>query len=159
MTFSYDMSLEPEYEKPTYPGTGNGLGGEKLQDEYDVIVIGSGMGGLSCGAVLSQFGERVLVLEQHEVTGGGAHEFAVEGKKRWVFASGHHITIPWHEQVLQLACGTPRPPVPFGKLCDPLHKAVVRDGLESLLQPRFAVLYLVVCVQLEFAERFGRVDE
>eukprot|EP00567_Pseudictyota_dubia_P004965 CAMPEP_0197455312 /NCGR_PEP_ID=MMETSP1175-20131217/40458_1 /TAXON_ID=1003142 /ORGANISM="Triceratium dubium, Strain CCMP147" /LENGTH=100 /DNA_ID=CAMNT_0042989133 /DNA_START=100 /DNA_END=398 /DNA_ORIENTATION=- len=27
MTFSYDMSLEPEYEKPTYPGTGNGLSG------------------------------------------------------------------------------------------------------------------------------------
>ena len=27
MTFSYDMSLEPKYEKPTYPGTGNGLNG------------------------------------------------------------------------------------------------------------------------------------
>jgi all-trans-retinol 13,14-reductase len=98
---------------------------EKLPEGgIDTIIIGSGMGGLSCGAVLSQFGERVLVLEQHEVTGGGAHEFAVEGKKRWVFASGHHITIPWHEQVLQLACGTPRPPVPFGKLCDPLHGGV-----------------------------------
>ena len=28
MTFSYDMSLEPTYEKPTYPGTGNGLSGD-----------------------------------------------------------------------------------------------------------------------------------
>ena len=43
MTFSYDMSLEPKYEKPTYPGTGNGLSGDA--GEYDVIVIGSGMGG------------------------------------------------------------------------------------------------------------------
>ena len=34
MTFSYDMSLEPKYDKPTYPGTGNGLGGE--EGEYDV---------------------------------------------------------------------------------------------------------------------------
>mgnify|MGYP004296969035 CR=1 FL=1 len=34
MTFSYDMSLEPKYDKPTYPGTGNGLGGE--DGEYDV---------------------------------------------------------------------------------------------------------------------------
>ena len=34
MTFSYDMSLEPKYDKPTYPGTGNGLGGEA--GEYDV---------------------------------------------------------------------------------------------------------------------------
>ena len=48
MTFSYDMSLEPKYEKPTYPGTGNGLSGDA--GEYDVIVIGSGMGGESwCG--------------------------------------------------------------------------------------------------------------
>ena len=31
MTFSYDMSLEPAYEKPTYPGTGNGLGGETVR--------------------------------------------------------------------------------------------------------------------------------
>jgi hypothetical protein len=49
MTFSYDMSLEPKYEKPTYPGTGNGLSGDS--GEYDVIVIGSGMGGLTCGAM------------------------------------------------------------------------------------------------------------
>ena len=38
MTFSYDMSLDPKYEKPTYPGTGNGLGGE--EGEYDVVVHG-----------------------------------------------------------------------------------------------------------------------
>jgi hypothetical protein len=49
MTFSYDMSLEPKYEKPTYPGTGNGLSGDA--GKYDVIVIGSGMGGLACGAI------------------------------------------------------------------------------------------------------------
>lgn len=49
MTFSYDMSIEPKYEKPTYPGTGNGLSGDS--GEYDVIVIGSGMGGLTCGAL------------------------------------------------------------------------------------------------------------
>ncbi|KAL3898373.1 MAG: hypothetical protein SGARI_006692, partial [Bacillariaceae sp.] len=45
MTFSYDMSMEPKYEKPTYPGTGNGLSGDS--GDYDVIVIGSGMGGLA----------------------------------------------------------------------------------------------------------------
>ena len=39
MTFSYDMSLEPEFEKPTYPGTGNGLGGE--EGEYDVRAHGA----------------------------------------------------------------------------------------------------------------------
>jgi len=74
MTFSYDMSLEPKYEKPTYPGTGNGLSGDA--GEYDVIVIGSGMGGLSCGALSAKYGDKVLVLESHIKCGGSAHTFS-----------------------------------------------------------------------------------
>lgn len=74
MTFSYDMSLEPKYEKPTYPGTGNGMSGDS--GEYDVIVIGSGMGGLSCGAISAKYGDRVLVLESHIKCGGSAHTFS-----------------------------------------------------------------------------------
>lgn len=74
MTFSYDMSMEPKYEKPTYPGTGNGLSGD--EGEYDVIVIGSGMGGLSCGAISAKYGDKVLVLESHIKCGGSAHTFS-----------------------------------------------------------------------------------
>ncbi|GMI16468.1 hypothetical protein TrLO_g9287 [Triparma laevis f. longispina] len=74
MTFSYDMSLEPAYEKPTYPGTGNGLSGDA--GEYDVIVIGSGMGGLSCGALSAKYGDKTLVLESHIKCGGSAHTFS-----------------------------------------------------------------------------------
>lgn len=74
MTFSYDMSLEEKYEKPTYPGTGNGLSGD--EGEYDVIVIGSGMGGLACGAVSAKYGDKVLVLESHIKCGGSAHTFS-----------------------------------------------------------------------------------
>jgi hypothetical protein len=74
MTFSYDMSLEPQYDKPTYPGTGNGMSGES--GEYDVIVIGSGMGGLSCGAISAKYGDKVLVLESHIKCGGSAHTFS-----------------------------------------------------------------------------------
>lgn len=74
MTFSYDMSLEPKYEKPTYPGTGNGLSGDS--GEYDVIVIGSGMGGLACGALSAKYGDKVLVLESHIKVGGSAHTFS-----------------------------------------------------------------------------------
>ena len=68
MTFSYDMSLDPKYEKPTYPGTGNGLGGE--EGEYDVVVIGSGMGGLACGAISAKYGDKVMVIESHIKPGG-----------------------------------------------------------------------------------------
>merc|ERR1719162_2202467 len=74
MTFSYDMSLDPEYEKPTYPGTGNGLSGDS--GEYDVVVIGSGMGGLSCGAISAKYGDKVLVVESHIKVGGSAHTFS-----------------------------------------------------------------------------------
>ena len=74
MTFSYDMSLEPTYEKPTYPGTGNGLSGDA--GEYDIIVIGSGMGGLSCAALSAKYGSRVLCLESHIKVGGSAHTFS-----------------------------------------------------------------------------------
>mmetsp|Transcript_1532 Transcript_1532/g.2049 ORF Transcript_1532/g.2049 Transcript_1532/m.2049 type:complete len:667 (-) Transcript_1532:89-2089(-) len=74
MTFEYDMSMEPKYEKPTYPGTGNGLSGES--GEYDVVVIGSGMGGLACGAISAKYGDKVLVLESHIKCGGSAHTFS-----------------------------------------------------------------------------------
>mmetsp|Transcript_19952 Transcript_19952/g.42947 ORF Transcript_19952/g.42947 Transcript_19952/m.42947 type:complete len:695 (-) Transcript_19952:1828-3912(-) len=74
MTFSYDMSIEPKYEKPTYPGTGNGMSGDS--GEYDIIVIGSGMGGLACSALSAKYGSRVLCLESHIKVGGSAHTFS-----------------------------------------------------------------------------------
>ena len=74
MTFSYDMSIDEKFEKPTYPGTGNGLGGE--EGEYDVVVIGSGMGGLACGAMNALYGKKTLVLESHIKPGGSAHTFS-----------------------------------------------------------------------------------
>jgi phytoene dehydrogenase-like protein len=47
---------------------------------YDVIVIGSGIGGLAAAAILSKLHKkRVLVLEQHFVAGGLTHEFQRHG--------------------------------------------------------------------------------
>lgn len=47
----------------------------KLDDHWDVIVIGSGLGGLAAATRLSRTGLRVLVLEQHVFAGGYAHHF------------------------------------------------------------------------------------
>lgn len=42
---------------------------------YDVIIIGSGLGGLTAGAKLAKEGKRVLLLEQHDRPGGCATTF------------------------------------------------------------------------------------
>ena len=43
--------------------------------DYDVIVIGSGLGGLVCAAKLCKEGKKVLVIEQHNIIGGCASYF------------------------------------------------------------------------------------
>ena len=43
--------------------------------KFDVIIIGSGIGGLSAGAILSKKGKKVLVLEKHFLPGGYATNF------------------------------------------------------------------------------------
>ncbi len=47
-----------------------------LEDNWDSIVIGSGIGGLTAAALLAKHGgKRVLVLERHYVAGGFTHVF------------------------------------------------------------------------------------
>ena len=42
---------------------------------YDVIVIGAGLGGLTAGARLARNGKKVLLIEQHNIPGGCATTF------------------------------------------------------------------------------------
>lgn len=48
-------------------------------NKYDVIIIGSGLGGLTAGATLARRGRKVLVLEQHNIPGGCATTFKRNG--------------------------------------------------------------------------------
>lgn len=55
--------------------------------DYDVIIIGSGAGGLTAAVALAQAGQRVLVCEQHYVAGGWTHSFTLNGYR---FSPGVH---------------------------------------------------------------------
>ncbi|KAH9609467.1 hypothetical protein KSS87_003858 [Heliosperma pusillum] len=51
------------------------------KSEADVIVIGSGIGGLCCAGLLARYEQDVLVLESHDQPGGAAHSFDIKGYK------------------------------------------------------------------------------
>ena len=51
----------------------------RLAKNYDAIVIGSGMGGLTTAALLGELGWKVCVLEQHYTAGGYTHSFERNG--------------------------------------------------------------------------------
>jgi all-trans-retinol 13,14-reductase len=58
------------------PGKSYSYKQAQLAEEWDAIVIGSGIGGLTAAALLSLHGgKRVLVLERHYVAGGFTHSF------------------------------------------------------------------------------------
>ena len=50
-----------------------------IKERYDVIVIGSGLGGLTCGALLAKNGFNTLILEQHTAPGGYCTSFKRKG--------------------------------------------------------------------------------
>jgi len=56
-------------------------------EKYDIVIIGSGLGGLLCGYTLSQEGYKVCVLEKNKQIGGSLQTFA---RDRVHFDTGVH---------------------------------------------------------------------
>ena len=52
---------------------------QKVDNQYDAIVIGSGMGGLGAASFLSQEGMKVLLVEQHYMLGGCTQTYRRKG--------------------------------------------------------------------------------
>jgi len=51
----------------------------QIDEHYDAIIIGSGIGGLTAGALLAKEGWKVLILERHYTAGGFTHVFKRKG--------------------------------------------------------------------------------
>ena len=54
---------------------------------YDIIIIGAGLGGLTAGAKLAKQGKKILLIEQHDRPGGCATTFT---RKGFTFEVGLH---------------------------------------------------------------------
>jgi all-trans-retinol 13,14-reductase len=65
--------------KPSTLRIGYRYRANRLAEHYDAIVIGSGMGGLTTAALLSELGWKVCVLEQHYTAGGYTHSYERNG--------------------------------------------------------------------------------
>jgi phytoene dehydrogenase-like protein len=89
-----------------------------VADEYDVIVIGSGLGGLTGANVLAKAGHRVLLLEHHYQFGGLATWFTRKG--------GHIFDISLHGF-----------PVGMIKSCRKYWTKEIADSIVQLKDVRF----------------------
>jgi all-trans-retinol 13,14-reductase len=57
--------------------------------KYDVVIIGSGLGGLLCGNIMSKEGYSVCILEKNHKLGGSLQTF---GRKACIFNTGLNYT-------------------------------------------------------------------
>jgi phytoene desaturase len=62
--------------------------GENEKTKYDAIIIGAGLGGLTCGALLAKSGLKTLIIEQHSIPGGYCTSFK---RKGFIFDSAVHF--------------------------------------------------------------------
>lgn len=101
------------------------------QHDYDVIIVGSGVGGLTSGALLSREGLKVLVLEQSARIGGCCSNYDVEGFKPdvgAVFVIGHEM----YYQLFELLDLRLEDYLDF-ILIDPIYDVILDDGTRLLL--------------------------
>ncbi len=124
---------------------------ESHKEEYDVVVIGAGIGGLTAAALLARLGYAVLVIERHDRPGGYLHAFSRRGL---LFDCAVHSVGgcadrgPSHRRALgmlveHLGLGEQvrfLPLDPIAKVCFPDLELEIPQGLQ-VLQQRLAGLF------------------
>ncbi len=77
--------------------------------DYDVIVVGAGLGGLCAGALLAHNGKKVLILEKDKFAGGRAYSTTYKG--HILDDSGHMPSRAGHLETVFKECGKTFPEV------------------------------------------------
>lgn len=95
-------------------------------NHWEVIVVGSGMGGMTAAAALSKMGQKVLLLEQYNTLGGLTHSFTRDG---FTWDAGIHYLgclAPDDRErtLLDWLTHTPMEFEPMGSVYDNLHLGV-----------------------------------
>ena len=95
----------------------------QTENDWDVIVIGSGIGGMAAGAALSKTGHKVLLLEQYHTLGGLTHSFSRDGFSWDVgihYLGGLAPDEP-EKNLLDWLCASPIEFASMGAVYDTLH--------------------------------------
>ncbi|CAN0880616.1 Prolycopene isomerase, chloroplastic [Linum grandiflorum] len=106
--------------------------------EADVVVIGSGIGGLCCAGLLARYEQDVLVLESHDQPGGAAHAFEIKGYK---FDSGPSLFSGFQSRGVQAN--------PLAQVLDALGESIPCVSYDS---------WMVYVPEGEFLSRIGPTE-
>jgi len=109
-----------------------------------VLIIGGGIGGLVCGAILAKEGYRVRVLEKHTIAGGGLHTFRRNGVE---FETGIHLISGFQQN------GVLRKLFSYLGIADKLQiKPADANGFDQLYVAEGGATYKMACGKDNFVQ-------
>ena len=94
--------------------------------DYDVLIVGAGLGGLSTGALVAKEGFKTLILEQSDIIGGCCSTFEADGYKFDVGASIVEVIQPL-DRLFEMLGGRREDYVDLIP-CDPIYSFITDDG-------------------------------